>query len=124
MNQALKALDALLQSSAAVPPLFAPNSRYYGLPTKTMTTADGRTLTYLARRFVPQADRFALLKEHAVVQGDRLDNLAAKHLGDPEQYWRICDANNAIRPDELIETIGRRLRITLPEGIPSGLGGR
>jgi hypothetical protein len=124
MNQALKTLDALLQSSAAVPQLFGPNSRYYGLATATMTTSDGRVLTYLTRRFVPSADRFALLKEHPVVQGDRLDNLAAKYFGDPEQYWRLCDANNAMRPDELIETIGRRLRITLPEGIPSGVGGR
>jgi hypothetical protein len=53
-----------------------------------------------------------------VFQGDRLDNIAALYLGDPEQFWRICDANAAMRPNELTETIGRRLRITLPEGIP------
>lgn len=51
-------------------------------------------------------------------------NLAARYIGDPEQYWRLCDANNAIRPDELIETVGRALRITLPEGIPAPSGGR
>ena len=28
-----------------------------------------------------------------------------------------CDANGAMQPDELTETVGRRLRITLPEGI-------
>jgi nucleoid-associated protein YgaU len=69
------------------------------------------------RRFCPPPERFALLQEHAVVQGDRLDNITAKYLGDPEQFWRICDANAAMRPEDLIE-IGRRLRITLPEGIP------
>jgi hypothetical protein len=53
-----------------------------------------------------------------VTQGDRLDNIAAKYLGDPEQFWRLCDANGAMRPDALTETIGRWLRITLPEGIP------
>jgi hypothetical protein len=53
-----------------------------------------------------------------VTQGDRLDNVTARYLGDPEAFWRICDANNAMRPNELTETIGRRLRITLPEGIP------
>jgi hypothetical protein len=53
-----------------------------------------------------------------VAQGDRLDNLAARYLGDPEQYWRLCDANRALRPDELIETVGRQLRITLPQGVP------
>ena len=53
-------------------------------------------------------------------QGDRIDNLAAKYLGDPQQYWRLCDGNGAVRPDELTETPGRRLRITLPEGVPGG----
>jgi hypothetical protein len=122
-SDALKTLDALLQSSAAVPQLFPPNSRYYGLDTRTLTLADGRIVRYLARRFAPAPERFALLKEHVVAQGDRLDNLSARYFGDAEQYWRLCDANNAIRPDELIETIGRRLRVTLPEGIPPGSGG-
>jgi hypothetical protein len=124
MNDALKTLDALLQSSAAGAQLFPPTSRYYGLATTSLTSADGRTVNYLRRRFVPQSSRFALLKEHVVVENDRLDNLAAKYIGDPEQYWRLCDANNAIRPDELIETLGHRLRITLPEGIPAPSGGR
>ena len=65
------------------------------------------------------AGRFALLQEHVVTQGERLDNIAAQYLGDPEAYWRLCDANNAMRPEELTETIGRQLRITLPQGIPA-----
>jgi hypothetical protein len=67
---------------------------------------------------VPDAGEFSVLQEHSVVQGDRLDNVAAKYLGDPEQFWRLCDANGAIRPDELTETIGNKIRITLPQGIP------
>jgi len=59
------------------------------------------------------------LQEHVVKQNERLDNITARYMGDPEQFWRICDANAAMRPDELTKTIGRRLRITLPEGIPS-----
>jgi hypothetical protein len=123
MNDALKTLDALLQSSAAAPQLFPPTSRYYGLVTTALTAADGHTVTYLTRRFLPQADRFALLKEHVVEQNDRLDNLSQKYSGDPERYWQLCDANSAMRPDQLTETIGRILRITLPAGIP-GSGGR
>lgn len=98
--------------------LFPPTSRYHGIETATLETSDGRTVIYLKRRFVPPPDRFALLQEHVVVQGDRLDNITARYLGDPEQFWRICDANGAMRPDELTDEIGRRLRITLPEGIP------
>jgi hypothetical protein len=96
---------------------FPITSRYHGIPTQTIATADGRTVAYVKRRFIPQPDRFTLLFEHTVVQGDRLDNITAQYLGDPEQFWRICDANLTIRPEELTETIGRRLRITMPEGI-------
>ena len=66
---------------------------------------------------MPPPELFALLQEHTVVEGDRLDNLAASYIGDPSLYWRICDANGAMRPDELTETPGTRLRITLPEGV-------
>lgn len=97
---------------------FPPTSRYYNIDTTTLETPDGRTLIYLKRRFVPPPERFSLLQEYAVVQGDRLDNITAMFLTDPEQFWRLCDANRAMRPDELTETIGRRLCITLPEGIP------
>ena len=53
-----------------------------------------------------------------MVEGERPDTIAAAHLGDPEQFWRICDANSALHPDELVADVGRRLRITLPEGVP------
>jgi hypothetical protein len=111
-------LQAILQPGALGTTAFPPTSRYHGIGTTTMETVDGRSIVYLRRRFVPPPGRFDLLQEHTVMQGDRLDNLAAQYLGDPEQFWRICDANNAMRPDELTETVGRKLRITLPEGIP------
>lgn len=112
-----QALQAMLQAGGLNASLFPPNSRYQGIETATMTTPDGRTIIYIRRRFLPSPDQFALLQEHRVVQGDRLDNIAAKYLGDPEQFWRLCDANGAIRPDELTETIGSTIRITLPQGI-------
>jgi hypothetical protein len=111
-------LQALLQGPAK-PPLFSPNSRYAGIDTGTLKTLDGNTIAYLRRRFVPPPERFALLQEYTVVQGDRLDNLAAKFVGDSEGFWQICDANAAMRPEELTEIVGRTLRITLPEGIPA-----
>jgi hypothetical protein len=97
---------------------FPQNSRYYGLDTIQLEAPYGRTIVYLERRFVPAPENFALLQEHTVAQGDRLDNITAHYLGDPEQFWRVCDANAAMRPEELTETLGRRLRITLPQGIP------
>ncbi len=97
---------------------FPPTSRYYGLETVTLQTAEGRTIVYLRRRFVPPPERFAFVQEHVVSAGERLDLITAKYLGDPEAFWRIADANAAMRPEALSETPGRRLRITLPEGIP------
>ena len=95
-----------------------PTSRYYGIETTTLETAAGETVVYLRRRLVPPPDRFALLVEHTVVEDERLDNIAAKHMDDPEAFWRIADANNAMNPTDLTGKPGRRLRITLPEGIP------
>lgn len=98
--------------------IFPLTSRYYGIGTAIVPAADGSPIIYLMRRFLPQPGRFATLQEHVVIDGDRLDNIAANYLGDPEAFWRICDANNAMRPDGLTEVLGQHLRITLPEGIP------
>jgi hypothetical protein len=98
--------------------MFSITSRYYGIATVTLETTDGKKITFVRRRLVPPSERFELLLEHVCTEGERLDNITAQYLGDPEQFWRVCDANGAVRPDELVETIGRRIRITLPEGIP------
>ncbi|HZS09151.1 MAG TPA: LysM domain-containing protein [Blastocatellia bacterium] len=116
-----QALQQMMQSSGLRLTLFPPNSRYQGIETATLETTAGRTVIYLRRRFVPPPERFELLFEHTVVAGARLDTIAALHLGDPELFWRICDANAAMRPEELTEPPGRRLRITLPEGIPGAV---
>jgi hypothetical protein len=93
-------------------------SRYYAIQTVTRETPDGKQVACLRRRFVPAPERFEQIAEHVVTEGERLDHLAARYVGDPEQFWRLCDANGALRPEELTETVGRRLRITLPEGFP------
>ena len=92
-------------------------SRYAAVDVAVLPTSDGQGVPYLRRRFLPSADDFTLLLVHTVTQGERLDNITALYLSDPEQFWQVCDANNAMRPDDLL-TIGRQLRITLPQGIP------
>ena len=110
-------VQALLAQTSLKTTLFTATSRYYGLDTATLVTAGGQTIVYVERRFVPPPESFQLLQEHTVTQGERLDNIAARYLGDPELFWRLCDANRAMRPDDLTATPGRRLRITLPQGI-------
>ncbi|HYK20061.1 MAG TPA: hypothetical protein VEV42_04960 [Pyrinomonadaceae bacterium] len=111
------ALQALIAANTTKPNPYPITSRYYGVEMAEVTLATGKTVVYLRRRFLPSPDRFQLLQLHTVTEGERLDNITAKYLGDPEQFWRVCDANNAMRPEELTETIGRQIRITLPEGI-------
>lgn len=96
---------------------FNPSSRYAVIEVGVWLRADGVQVPYLRRRFVPDPDRFETLLEHVVVEGDRLDNVTATYLEDPEQFWRLCDANRALRPTELTETPGQTLRVTLPEGM-------
>lgn len=96
--------------------MFPVTSRYYGIETAKYITPDGREIAYLRRRFVPAAGDAPIIAEHLVTQGERLDNITARYLGDPEQFWRVCDANNAMQPEELTAEIGRRLRIPFPQG--------
>lgn len=117
MSDPNAALQNLLQPGGLKLSLFPPTSRYHGLDTAAIEQPDGTTLVYVRRRFIPQPDQYAPLQEHTVAQGERLDIISARYIGDPEQFWQICDANAAFTPEEL-EEVGRILRITLPAGIP------
>ncbi len=99
--------------------VFPPTSRYAGTPTTTLALPDGSTVTYLRRRFVPHAEHLSLQQEHVVTQGERLDHVAAQLLGDAVLFWMVCDANDAMRPEDL-EKVGRRLRIPRPETAGGG----
>ena len=95
--------------------MFEPTSRYYALPTATHTTPDGREIAYKRRRFLPSAAALPLLVEVVVAQGDRLDLITARTLGDPEQFWRVCDANDSMNPADLTTELGRTLRVPVPQ---------
>ncbi len=113
-------LLAMMQMGVVPAVAFPTDSRYYNSKTLTYTAPSGQPITYLARRFVPQAgsSNYSTVATHTVRQGDRLDLLAGKYLGDPVIYWLLCDANGAIRPEQLVETPGTTLNITMPQGVP------
>jgi len=98
--------------------MFDSTSRYARVDTKVMTIVgpegEAREVRYIERRFIPSGEDGSVLAEHTVSQGDRLDNITALYLGDPTQFWRICDANDVLSPDELTDEIGARIKITLP----------
>lgn len=96
---------------------FPPNSRYYAVATATFDDGQGRAIAYLRRRFLPPPERLAVIAEHEVAEGERLDLIAAAYLEDPEQFWRLCDGHRVLRPTELTDEVGRRISITLPAGL-------
>jgi hypothetical protein len=113
-------LQAMAQLGALPAVSFPTDSRYYGSAVLQYAAPNGQTIAYLARRLVPQPGpaNYATIATHVVRQGDRLDLIAAKYLGDPLMAWLICDANGAIRPDDLVATPGAVLAITTPQGVP------
>jgi hypothetical protein len=113
-------LQALMQRGVIPSVSFPTDSRYYNSATLQYTAPNGQVITYLARRFVPQpgTPNFATVARHTITQGDRLDLIAAKYLGDPLIFWLLCDANGAICPNSLIATPGTVVAITTPQGVP------
>jgi hypothetical protein len=99
--------------------VFGPTSRYHDveIATHVVSGPDGtsREVRFVRRRFIPDLRSAPTLVEHRVAQGDRIDNLAARYVGDPTQFWRVCDANIVLHPDELTDRLGRPIRIAAPE---------
>jgi hypothetical protein len=110
-------LQALLQAGNQPINNFPVSSRYRSVGTSTLETDDGKNISYLLRRFIPPPDSLELIQAYFVKEGDRLDNLAASAIGDPEQFWQIADANVAIAPEELTENPGALVVIAQPAGI-------
>ncbi len=96
--------------------MFEPGSRYANLDILTFVGPDGRESRYVARRFLPPAGGGTVIREHVVKEGDRLDHIAARYLGDPELFWQIADVNNAMRAEALVDETGERLVVALLPG--------
>jgi nucleoid-associated protein YgaU len=114
------ALAALIASAAGTGAPTNTTSRYYGAQVESYSPSGGPTVMYLARRIIPQASTYPSTKTYVIVDGDRLDNLAGRFLGDPLLYWIICDANSATDPDELTAQAGQTLLIPVTSGVPAG----
>lgn len=92
--------------------MFSKGSRYEGVPDLSFVDGDGRVIRYKAAREtgVPGA-----VAGHRVVSGERLDHIAYRYYRDAERWWRVCDANAALWPDDLLE-VGQVIRIPAAEG--------
>jgi hypothetical protein len=114
------ALAALVQAGTGTGAPTNINSRYYGSVVKQTTLSNGLVVSYLSRRIIPQMSIYTQAQNYSVVIGDRLDNLAARFVGDSILFWMIGDANSAMDPNSLTVEPGRVILIPLVSGIPSG----
>lgn len=89
--------------------MFTTTSRYAHVAEATYRDANGRQFSYKVLRLIPSAPTLLV---HTVVQQDRLDLLANTYYSDPSQFWRLCDGNLAMRPDDLLD-VGLELQIPL-----------
>lgn len=94
--------------------MFDDKSRYAGLPTRSLTQADGRTVAYVVRRMIPPPHAYVAAGGVTVSDSDRLDLLAYRHLGTPAGFYQIADANGVMHPRSAIAEPGGRLVIPLP----------
>jgi hypothetical protein len=78
--------------------MFFAGSRYERAGTYTATLRDGRQVV-AARIPLPRSPQ--LLGFHRRLEGQRLDHVAAHHLGDPTAFWRLCDVSGTMLPDAL-----------------------
>ena len=88
--------------------MFFQGSRYARVGELEITDRKGRTIRYKNVRFIPVVE--ARLG-HTVTQSERLDHIAQRFYNDPERFWRICDANLALWPDDLIAEPGETILI-------------
>ena len=93
---------------------FPPNSRYRDIPVRTRTTPDGTQQSFVGRRIIPAMERYRPLERIKTDGEIRIDGVAASAYGDPEQYWRICDANGDAEPGSATSPEGRLLIVPLP----------
>jgi hypothetical protein len=82
-------------------------SRYQNVGVYTATGPFGQTVTALRIRFIPDTPA-GFVQTFSADQ--RLDLIANQYYLNPEKFWLIADANDAMDPEDLLDP-GRQLLI-------------
>jgi hypothetical protein len=93
--------------------MFFKGSRYADVGEHQVVDGKGREIRYKKVRFIPET---RAQMGHSVNQGERLDHIAHRYFRDPERFWRICDGNRAMWPDDLVAEAGRTILVPPSEG--------
>lgn len=92
--------------------MFFQGSRYETVPEAVADSPQGPVRYKRIRRIPPTPAEAA----HTVTQGERLDNIAFLAYREPDRFWRICDANLAMWPPDLVAEPGDRILIPPAKG--------
>jgi hypothetical protein len=92
--------------------MFFKGSRYANVGENEITDSTGRAIRYKKTRFIPETKAATT---HVVTQGERLDHIAFRYFRDSERFWRICDANAAMLPTDLVDETGKTILIPRSE---------
>jgi hypothetical protein len=93
--------------------MFVKGSRYETVGELEMLDENGRFHQYKKTRFIPQTTAQLV---HITTAGERLDHIAYKYFRDPERFWRICDANLTMWPNDLIAEANKHILIPPSSG--------
>ncbi len=86
-------------------------SRYGRADILELELSNGQTVSYSAPRIIPIVDQSGARTLQRPTP-DRIDRLGGRAFGDPTQFWRLCDANDALDP---LEFGGETGAIIVPE---------
>lgn len=96
-----------------------PSQAMPGKPVRTRqrSSSDDRpAVPYLGRTLLPLPEDVARQGSYVVRAGDRIDNVSARLLGDPQLYGLLMEANGASNPALLCITPGRTLAVPAVAG--------
>lgn len=93
--------------------MFFKGSRYANVTEHYITDRKERVIRYKKIRFIPET---TAKMTHTVTRGERLDHIAHRYYRDSERFWRICDANRAMLPSDLVDEAGQAILIPASKG--------
>jgi hypothetical protein len=80
--------------------MFSPASRYLAATELVVTDSRGRSVSVA---IYPPKSNDQLLGYHIRRDGQTLDHLAFKYLGDGDLFWRIAEMNEVMQAEALSE---------------------
>jgi hypothetical protein len=83
--------------------LFSFSSRYRDNENRTREMDDGEIVVYRERRLIPRQEDHVTMQTLVRTPEERIDQISRRALGDPSQFWQLCDANVVMNPHDLLE---------------------